>query len=79
MGSNYVRIQSYAPVSHDAHQHVDDLDTDVALSNVVCSLQSERIVLSEKILFVRCLAQRGPQFFRVYWKMEYVCVFFSER
>jgi len=38
MGSNYVRIQSYAPVSHDAHQHVNDLDTDVALSNVVCSL-----------------------------------------
>jgi len=36
MGSNYVRIQSYAADSNAAHQHVDDLDTDVALSNVVC-------------------------------------------
>jgi len=38
MGSNYVRIQSYVPLSHDTQQHVDDLDTDVALSNVVCRL-----------------------------------------
>jgi len=48
MGSNYVRIQSYAVDCNAAHQHVDDLDTDVALSNVVCFLPCahERILRS---------------------------------
>jgi len=35
MGSNYVRIQSYVPLSNSEQNCVDDVDIDVALSSVV--------------------------------------------
>ena len=36
MAPDYVRIQSYAPLTNAIQDRIDDVDIDVALSNVVC-------------------------------------------